>query len=45
MLGAQNSLSVEFFIGSNPNGNLQSIFECKHEAPYAVETLINEYLK
>jgi len=45
MLGAQNSLSVEFYIGSNPNGNLQSIFECKHEAPYSVETLINEYLK
>jgi hypothetical protein len=45
MLGPQNPLLVEFFIGSNPNGNLQSIFECKDDAPYRVETLINEYLK
>lgn len=45
LLGPQNPLLVEFFIGSNSNGNLQSIFECKDEAPYRVETLINEYLK
>ena len=45
LLGPQNPLLVEFFIGSNPNGNLQSIFECKDEAPYKIETLINEYLK
>jgi len=45
LLGPQNPLLVEFFIGSNHNGNLQSIFECKDEAPYKVETLINEYLK
>jgi hypothetical protein len=45
LLGPQNPLLVEFFIGSNHNGNLQSIFECKDEAPYRVETLINEYLK
>lgn len=44
MLGEKNSLSVEFFIGSNPDGNLQSIFECKDEAPYKVECLINEYI-
>jgi hypothetical protein len=45
LLGPQNPLLVEFFIGSNSNGNLQSIFECKDEAPYRVETLINEYFK
>jgi hypothetical protein len=45
MLGEQNPLSVEFFIGSNPNGKLQSIFECRDEAPYRVETSINEYIK
>lgn len=45
MLGPQNPLSVEFFIGSNNTGNLQSIFECKNEAPYRVECLINEYIK
>jgi hypothetical protein len=45
LLGPQNPLLVEFFIGSNPNGNLESIFECKEIAPYRVETLINEYLK
>jgi len=38
-------LTVEFFIGSNHNGNLTSIFECKDEAPYRVECLINEYIK
>jgi hypothetical protein len=45
LLGPQNPLLVEFFIGSNHKGNLQSIFECKNDAPYRVETLINEYLK
>lgn len=45
LLGPQNPLTVEFFIGSNHNGNLQSIFECKDEAPYRVECLINEYIK
>lgn len=45
MLGPQNPLLVEFFIGSNHNSNLQSIFECKNEAPYRVECLINEYFK
>ena len=28
LLGPQNSLLVEFFIGSNPNGRLKSVFEC-----------------
>lgn len=45
MLGPQNPLTVEFYIGSNHNGKLQSIFECKNEAPYKVECLINEYVK
>jgi hypothetical protein len=43
LLGPQNPLLVEFYIGSNYEGNLQSIFECKDEAPYRVECLINEY--
>ena len=45
MLGPQNPLTVEFFIGSNHKGNLKSIFECKNEAPYKVECLINEYIE
>jgi len=45
LLGNANPLTVEFFIGSNHNGNLTSIFECKDEAPYRVECLINEYIK
>jgi hypothetical protein len=45
LLGPQNPLLVEFFIGSNPNGKLKSVFECRDEAPYKVECLINEYIK
>lgn len=44
-LGSANRLLGEFYIGSNHEGNLQSIFECKDEAPYKIETTIAEYIK
>ena len=47
ILGGSNALTVEFFIGSNPNEKLFSIFDCGSpiHAPSTVESLITEYIK
>jgi len=45
LLGPQNSLLAEFWIGSNPNAKLAPIFECGEVAPYRKETTFKEYIK
>lgn len=40
-----NHLLEEFWIGSNPNAKLKSVFECNHNEPYLIETTINKYIK
>jgi hypothetical protein len=45
LLGPQNALLAEFWIGSNKNGKLKEIFECGTTAPYIKETTFNEYIK
>ena len=45
LLGTNNHLLEEFWIGSNHNAALKSIFECGHNEPYLTETTINKYLK
>lgn len=45
LLGGQNSLLAEFWIGSNLNAKLKSIFECGEVAPYRKETTFKEYIK
>jgi hypothetical protein len=42
--GKHNLLLVEFYIGSNHNCKLESIFECKGTDAYLTECLINEYI-
>jgi len=40
-----NKYSGEFWIGSNNHEGMGSTFECGHEAPYAIESTINQYIK
>lgn len=40
-----NILLAEFYIGSNHQGKLKSMFECGDVAPYNTECLITEYIK
>ncbi len=44
LLGPQNSLLAEFWIGSNPKAKLHSVYECGEVAPYRKESLFNEYI-
>lgn len=45
LLGGQNSLLAEFWIGSNPTAKLKSVFDCGEIAPYRKETTFREYIK
>lgn len=44
LLGPQNELLAEFWIGSNYNANLKEIFDCGVVAPYKKETTFQEYI-
>jgi hypothetical protein len=45
LLGQQNPLLAEFWIGSNPNWNYKNLFYCGEIAPYKKETTFLEYIK
>jgi|APSaa5957512622_1039677.scaffolds.fasta_scaffold02643_8 hypothetical protein len=45
LLGPQNALLAEFWIGSNHDAKLKSIYECGEIAPYIKESTFNEYIK
>jgi hypothetical protein len=45
LLGAQNPLLAEFWIGSNPNWKYKNMFFCGEIAPYRKETTFREYIK
>jgi len=45
LINLENKYLGEFWIGSNHEGKLGSSFECGHEAPYAILTNINKYIK
>ena len=38
-------LLEEFWIGSNINCNLKSVFECGHNEPYLIDATIDKYIK
>ena len=41
----QNKYLEEFWIGSNYNAKLGSIYECGHDAPYVIENEIDNFIK
>ena len=45
LLGPQNELLAEFWIGSNHSAKLKQIFDCGEVAPYKKETSFSEYIK